>query len=134
MLLVSVEGSSCVAAAGFLSGKLLIIWKGGRWSEYLDRPQADFDDLLAAPSKGRFVRERLAGGDRASTPGQPATPLDTFEHDDCCTKPLVKALFTGSLASAEEWACPKCGCAWKPDPPRPPLGRHWRPHTWVARL
>jgi hypothetical protein len=60
--LVPVEGSTAVKAVGFDSGIIRILWRSGSFNDYEGRSQSDFDDLLASPSKGRFVRERLAGG------------------------------------------------------------------------
>jgi hypothetical protein len=129
--LVPVEGSTAVKAVGFDSGIIRILWRSGSFNDYEGRSQSDFDDLLASPSKGRFVRERLAGGGPAIAGTPVLTPLDTWDHDDCCSKPLRKAIGTGSLAGATSWVCPKCDVEWTPEL-APGLGRHWRPQTWLA--
>ena len=60
------------------------------------------------------------------------TGLSTFVPDDCCAKPLGRALASGKLDAAESWSCPKCGCDWKPRM----VGeiRHWEPHELIAVL
>lgn len=42
-----------------------------------------------------------------------AGPLNTWDEDQCCARPLAKALRSGKLASTDMWTCPKCGMEWK---------------------
>ena len=60
----------------------------------------------------------------------------SFEPDKCCAKALAKVL--ESLATAERWECPKCGCEWRPNTITSQIDgntvtlRHWTPRPFVA--
>lgn len=128
MKLVEIKGSSNVAAAGFADGVIRVLFHAGRYADYAGRTEADFEELLAAPSKGRFVRERLEGKP-ATVAADPAGPLDIFQHDPCCGRGLTRARLAG--ASVRE--CPRCSVEWIPTP----IGdgvRHWKPRVWTAVL
>jgi len=58
--------------------------------------------------------------------------LDTFEPDECCLEPIVKASIGGLLDNVLDWACPKCGQQWCAHD----LGevRHWHPHEHIEVL
>ena len=62
---------------------------------------------------------------------EPTATLDTIEPDDCCLRPLSKAL-RDATAPMERWECSKCGLEWKPTGSG--LMRHWRPVPWGMRL
>jgi hypothetical protein len=132
--LVPIEGSSSVDSAGFDAerGVIRVLFRSGRFHDYAGRTAADFEEFLAAPSKGRFVHE-LAG--RAATITGPSVlaPLDTFTPDECCSPRISKAIAAGRLAGVEAWECPKCGVDWIPELV-PGLGRHWMPRVWFARI
>lgn len=57
--------------------------------------------------------------------------FNIIEPDDCCTRPLAKAL-RNATAPMERWECPKCGQEWKPE--QKGLARHWMPQPWAVRL
>ena len=59
MLLIPIEGSRVAIAAGFHEGLIRVLFRGGRFADYPGRTREEFDELLASPSKGRFIHERL---------------------------------------------------------------------------
>lgn len=85
----------------------------------------EFVAFLSAESKGRhyhkFIAPRLKGEAGTASWEQPAPtsialkeplplgPLETFQHDDCCTKHLQKA----DRAGIQNWECPNCGTPWE---------------------
>lgn len=141
--------SSNLARVGYdrATGLLRVEFKGGGVA--VRRVAVDmFADLMAAPSKGKFWIAHLKGlpdaaagassADTGQVPQQPAAAvpaqhsptLQTYEPDDCCGKPLSKALASGALNAAREWTCPKCGTKWVVCD-RHPL-RHWEPSVDVV--
>jgi hypothetical protein len=65
-----------------------------------------------------------------STGSAPALP-DTWESDECCGKPLTRALRSGILRT-DDWLCPSCGAEWKAE--QRGAVRHWTPAALVALL
>jgi hypothetical protein len=67
-------------------------------------------------------------------PERPASLLQSIEHDDCCTPRFQKKARTGSLDSATEWTCPKCGVEYHPSVINGTV-RHWttKPYTILVR-
>lgn len=47
----------------------------------------------------------------------------------CCDPRIRKALAKGLLDAVELWACPKCGCEWKPRMVE--MIRVWEPHVLI---
>ena len=39
--------------------------------------------------------------------------IEFMEHDDCCSKRFAAVGRAGTLADADSWTCPKCGCEWR---------------------
>jgi hypothetical protein len=84
-----------------------------------------FCEFMAAESKGKFWHARLkAGPEPAAVEGEnkrqnvttekkPPAPLQTFDHDPCCSSRLAAAIKAGELDAKSEWPCPKCGTDWK---------------------
>lgn len=129
MLLVEIEGSTAVKAAGFENGVIRILFVTGHWKDFVDCTAADFDAFLAAPSKGRFVQEKLVRRPSAARTLNP-TALDTFHSDPCCSTRLSRAIAAGIVADLEEWSCPNCGSLWTAK--KTSIGRHWEPRPWMA--
>lgn len=122
--------SSTVESAGFEDGTIRVLFLSGHWHDYTGRSAEDFEDLLAAESPGRFVRERLVGRPASNA----RQPLDTYEPDDCCSSKLAKALRSNKLDAADAvFECPTCGVEWAPEATAA-AGRHWKPRVWTAVL
>ncbi len=130
MQLRRVEGSAVVDSAGFEDGVLRVLFRSGNWKDFPGRTAEDLEELLRAPSKGRFVHERLSSSRMPAA----ATPLDTFESDECCSIRLARDLLAGKLAGVDLWTCPKCSVEWVAAAATPPLGRHWKPRVWAVRF
>lgn len=132
MQLIEIEGSSNVKAAGFEGGVVRVLFHGGHFRDYAGTPD-DLAELLKAPSKGRFVRERLTGRPDVKIASGPTvlTPLDTFEDDVCCSPRLSRAIRSGKLAAVDEWTCPVCEVPWVAEVAQG-IGRHWSPRTWSS--
>lgn len=109
---------------------------------------ATFGELLAAPSKGKFLRalpnptvklqvpeaitvrepERRSAEDCQQSGGAvagAASTLHVVEPDDCCSRTLEASLAAQPALLA--WVCPKCGSQWWSEL----VGavRHWRPQV-----
>ena len=56
----------------------------------------------------------------------PVCYIEIAEQDDCCNKPFARDSRAGKLAGVTVWACPKCGCEWKPRDAGAGV-RHWTP-------
>jgi hypothetical protein len=130
--------SSNVAAIGYYAELRLlrVLFRDGALYDYPDTAPDLYAALMEAESKGRFIRQLRNGVRHAVTAPDTARPvpaahreLDSYEPDDCCDGPLIHALRSGALATATAWACPKCGCEWKPR--QVGAVRHWRPHPVV---
>ncbi len=129
MTLVAVQGSSYVAAAGYEDGTIRVKFLDGRTRDFPNQPPEMYAALMVAPSKGRFL---VALGQSApEEPPKAKGPMDTYAHDECCSKHLVKALRAGKLEGVMEWPCPQCGCFWLAE--RIGEFRHWKPQSpWVV--
>lgn len=121
--------SSTVESAGFEDGKIRVLFLSGHWHDYAEQSAAVFEELLAAESPGRFVRERLTGRPASNKP----RPLDTYEADDCCSSKLARALRSSKLEAADAvFECPTCSTEWVGEPTA--AGRHWKPRVWARRI
>ncbi len=131
MDLVEVK-SSFIASVGYEAGVLRIVFKDGKQRDYR-ATESDYADLLAAPSKGKWLHQWLSpGAPSVATSGDARSPLATHEDDPCCAKRLSKELRDRKLDGREQWICPKCGMEW--------LAKmiegfkHWAPHCPVMRF
>lgn len=125
--------SQNVAAVGFEAGRLVVKYRDGATYE-CGASVAEHEALMQAPSKGnhlrlhfggRLKRSQLNAGETLSYEGAAETirftgvdqtlnrTLNTHDPDECCSKPLGKALFGGKLEGLTGWSCPKCGTAWQ---------------------
>lgn len=60
MNMIEVQSSN-VVAVGYENGTLAVEFTSGSIYEYANVPQQVYEALLAAPSKGRFLRESVYG-------------------------------------------------------------------------
>lgn len=67
---------------------------------------------------------------RAKVETEAEKPINTWEHDDCCSKHLSRFLRTNPGAASFE--CPKCGTDWKPEI-RGPV-RYWQADVVIEVL
>jgi hypothetical protein len=140
------DAERCVIVVQFLSGETY---------ECGNQVREAFLEFMAAPSKGRFYRENLAGSARRLTDGPthitiPADaklktvsttiastfgPARTFDEDECCK--ILKAAFKGELEGKRSWTCPECGTEWTPELIQTDDGglrehEHWRPRPVIS--
>lgn len=127
--------SSLIARIGYDPDlKLLgVSFHDGKVSAIAPVTAEEFAGFMAAPSKGTHFYKTF--GQRAKLGTQPAAapialrepeplgPLETFHHDDCCSRRLQKADRTG----LDRWECPKCGCEWVKVTHGPV--HHWEPEV-----
>jgi len=126
--------SSNVKAIGYEPElRLLRIWyMDGSIYDFCDVSAELHQELMAAPSKGKFLASRLSHGFRlgsrkqtAEAPAQTAM-LHTWAQDDCCARRISKAAGMKLLDTIASWECPNCGTIWEPDPKHPEV-KHWIP-------
>lgn len=51
--------STAIARSGYADGALFIKFVSGEWYKYVGVPESLYSQLLAAPSKGKFVNQRI---------------------------------------------------------------------------
>jgi hypothetical protein len=106
--------------------KLLTVhFHGGKRVAIAPFSAEEYVAFMSAESKGKhfhkYIAPRLKGEAGTASREQPAPtsialkeplplgPLETFHHDDCCTKHLQKA----DRAGIQNWECPNCGTPWE---------------------
>ena len=139
MEMVAVEGSSNIAAIGYLPDVCLmrVRFRDGAQYDHLNVSAQAHAALMAAPSKGKHLREHFPPGVRCMANGGPvpegapyivgetpseqttrtlgiqpiAEPSDIIvddEIDSCCKPRLMKV----NRTKISTWVCPRCGQQW----------------------
>lgn len=117
--------SSNVAEIGFDGETVEILFSDGALYQCAATPQLHAD-LMASPSKGRFIHTYLKDlkrcgaaqisasneGPKCAVPPRVEEPAITVEADDCCQKPLQEAIRKGNVLGTL-WYCPNCGEPWR---------------------
>ncbi len=113
--------SSNVAAIGYADNTLTVRFRNGSEYEYPGVTQQQYEDLMAAPSKGKALQGLVAlraGVTLKSKPAKEAnvsgTLIHTTQADGCCGKHLNNASLSGVLDKMEPFSCPRCGTEYKP--------------------
>lgn len=121
--MISTPVTSTLIATVDYDGEMKILtvhFHGGKRVAIAPVSAAEYVAFLSAGSKGSFFHRvfgpRLNASIRIDTPAPialreplPIGPLETFHHDDCCTKHLQKANRDGT----QTWECPECGTGWE---------------------
>lgn len=118
MELIPVESSN-IAAIGYESGTLHVRFKDGATYQYADVTEDQHVALMAAPSKGRWLKEFRLGEKvptvKDSLTTQSPDKFHTTQAEGCCKLHLNNASVSGQLDRAESFVCPKCGTAYTPN-------------------
>ena len=115
--------SSMIASANYDSRgrRLHLVMRDGRRLACHPVPPELFGHFLIAQGNvDSFARWYLKNWplsvEAAAEPAiaEPAPrPSHQVAEDDCCSKPLYKAIATGRLDKADSWIHDKCGCEWR---------------------
>lgn len=124
MTMINIEGSSNVAAIGYEPDYelLRIKFRDNSQYDYAGTSAQKYAALMAAPSKGKHLRQHFGGGVRLKSDPQelelkepaaaPANPVpavrETFAEDSCCKNLLMAAERT----HLNSWICPTCSSQW----------------------
>lgn len=112
--MIEVRGSSNITAAEWSEGVFRVRFRDG--SEYSATVGEEvYREFLIAPSKGRFIHERLA--DKLLLTGNAYQSIgnataNSIDEDECCGPGLSRALRATPELMA--FICGKCGTEWKP--------------------
>jgi hypothetical protein len=119
--------SSNVAAIGYADNTLTVRFRNGSEYEYPGVTQQQYEDLMAAPSKGKAIQGLVAlrAGvvlkrsskdlcDTLDARIYAGKPMHTTQADGCCGKHLNKASLSGNLDNLSPFTCPKCGTVYNP--------------------
>ena len=142
--LVPGQSSSLESVGYCIEAELLRIrFRDGSVYDYPDTPAEIHAALMAAPSKGKYLRTSglAKRGCKIGVPLElaPAQPVAVGGNnvvdppgDPCCGKSLNAALLAGLLDAIAEWQCGKCNTLWRPTIAEGV--RIWRPIEWMAIL
>ena len=139
MQMIEVQSSN-VAAIGYDPDvhTLAVRYRDGHLYVMSGIQSVQYADLMAAPSKGRWLAANFRGkevvdreqpgtqrgGGCSSTSTAEPAPLQTHDQDPCCAPRMEKAMRAGQLDTADSWVCPNCGEEWCMKTVGPV--RHWR--------
>ncbi len=118
MEMVPVESSN-IAAIGYDAGTLRVRFKDGAEYEYEGVTEAAHAALMAAPSKGRWLKEYRSGHRLAEPAANAASDkFHTTQAEGCCKTQLKNASLFGKLdkllATGDPFECGKCGTVYQP--------------------
>jgi len=115
--------SSNVAEIGWENDTLAVNYKSGTSIELPGVTKAQYEELMAAPSKGKalngLIALRAGVTLKSCAPNSAASvaagiPIHTTQADGCCGKALNRASLTGKLDNLEPFQCPRCGIEYRP--------------------